>query len=204
MHFTMSQCAIVILAAGQSSRLGRPKQLLLFRGKSLLRHCAEEALSTHLPVIVIIGANSDLIRAELKGLELTVVENQKWAQGMSSSVRCGVEAALQSREVVEGVLLMVSDQPFVSRDLLNRLRRVQDETHAPIACCRYAGRLGVPALFQKTLFSELMLLQGDAGAKKLIAKYKDQVATVSFPEGAIDVDTQEEYNALLENGKDAR
>jgi molybdenum cofactor cytidylyltransferase len=95
-------------------------------------------------------------------------------------------------------LFMVSDQPFVSASLLNRICQVQEDTHAPIVSSQYADRLGVPVLFHKSLFDQLMYLQGDAGARTLIEKYKDQVATVVFPQGAIDVDTQEEYNALME------
>jgi len=197
MHYTIYQCAIVILAAGQSSRLGRPKQLLPFQGKSLLRHCAEQALATGLPVTVVIGANGELIRPALKDLAVTVADNQQWISGMSSSVRCGVEAAKRGLEDLDGILLMVSDQPFVSADLLRRILKVQEDTGAPIVSSQYGARMGVPALFHKSMFQELIGLQGDTGARKLIEKYKDEVTMVAFPEGAVDVDTLEEYNALL-------
>ena len=198
-QYKLNECVVVILAAGQSSRLGNPKQLLQFNGKSLLQHCVEEALETHLPVIVIVGANSQLIKNELKNLNITIEENKRWHEGMSTSIQCGILAARNLKNEIDGIIFLVSDQPFVSATLLENLLRVQNASGLPIAASGYAGTIGTPVLFHKIFFDELMKLQGDAGARKLIDKYKDQATVVSFPQGVIDIDTVEDYVALLQN-----
>jgi molybdenum cofactor cytidylyltransferase len=201
MQYKIHKPAIVILAAGQSSRLGSPKQLLRFNEKSLLQHCVEEALQTNIPVIMVVGANSQLIKYELKNLRITIAENKRWQEGMSTSLQCGLMAAKNLNNEIDGIIFMVSDQPFVSVMLLNNLLRAQNENSLPIAACGYAGRLGTPVLFHKYFFDELIDLQGDSGAKKLIEKNKNLATEVSFPEGVIDIDTVEDYKDLLQNAK---
>jgi len=201
MQYKIHKPGIVILAAGQSSRLGSPKQLLRFNEKSLLQHCVEEALQTNIPVIVVVGANSQLIKYELKDLHITIAENRRWQEGMSTSLQCGLMAAKNINNEIDGIIFMVSDQPFVSVMLLNNLLRAQNENSLPIAACGYAGRLGTPVLFHKYFFDALMDLQGDSGAKKLIEKNKNLATEVSFPEGVIDIDTVEDYKDLLQNAK---
>lgn len=198
-QYKVNECAIVILAAGQSNRFGRPKQLLQFNGKSFLQHSVDEALQTHLPVIVVVGANSELVKVELKNPELTITENKSWHDGMSTSLHCGISAIQNLTNEIDGIIFMVSDQPFVSTTLLTNLLRVQNENGLPIVASGYAGTLGIPVLFHKFFFDELMALQGDTGARKLIVKYKNLTTVISFPEGAIDIDTVEDYNALLQN-----
>jgi molybdenum cofactor cytidylyltransferase len=200
-QYKVTECAIVILAAGQSSRLGSPKQLLQFNGKSLLRHSVEEALQTRLPVIVVVGANSQLIKDELKNLNITIEENKRWHEGMSTSLQCGLAAAKNLKNEIDGIIFMVSDQPFVSATLLTNLLKAQDESGLPIAASGYAGALGTPVLFHKFFFDELMNLRGDTGARKLIEKYKNLATEISFPEGVIDIDTVEDYKALLQKLK---
>ena len=201
MQYTISKCAVVILAAGQSSRLGSPKQLLQFNGKSLLQHSVEEALQTHLPVIVVVGAKSQLIKDALKEFNVSIAENNRWHEGMSTSLQCGLAAAKNLKDEIDGIIFMVSDQPFVSITLLSNLLKAQNENSLPIVASGYAGRLGTPVLFHKFFFDELMNLQGDMGARKLIEKYKNLTSTVSFPEGTIDIDTAEDYDELLQNAK---
>ncbi len=154
MQYTISKCAVVILAAGQSSRLGSPKQLLQFNGKSLLQHSVEEALQTHLPVIVVVGAKSRLIKDELKEFNVSIAENNRWHEGMSTSMQCGLAAAKNLKDEIDGIIFMVSDQPFVSITLLSNLLKAQNENGLPIAASGYAGRLGTPVLFHKFFFDE--------------------------------------------------
>jgi molybdenum cofactor cytidylyltransferase len=196
-QYPITQIAIVILAAGQSSRLGSPKQLLPFNGKSLLRHSVDEAVKTNLQVIVVIGANGNIMKNELEGLNITVAENKNWKEGMSTSLRCGLIAARSMNKDVDGIIFVVSDQPFVSRRLLNHLLKVQHETGFPIVACDYEKKLATPTLFHKIFFDELMNLQGDTGARKMIEKNKNLAASVPFPEGNVDIDTKEDYDALL-------
>ena len=197
----VDECAIVILAAGQSKRLGTPKQLLQFNGKSLLKHSVEEALRTNLPVVVVVGANSELIKDELKNFDIIITENKNWQEGMAGSLQLGLTAANNLKNEIDGIIFMVSDQPFVSTTLLANLLRTQNESCLPIAASGYAGRLGTPVLFHKIFFDELMNLSGDSGAKKLIEKNKNLASEVSFPEGVIDIDTVEDYEALLQNAQ---
>ncbi len=200
-QYKITKCVIVILAAGQSSRLGSPKQLLQFNGKSLLQHCVEEALQTNLPVIVVVGANSQVIRHELKDINVTIAENKRWHEGMAGSLHLGLTEAKNLKDEIDGIIFMVSDQPFVSATLLTSLLRAQNESNLLLAASGYAGRLGTPVLFHKFFFDELMNLQGDTGARILIEKNKNLATEVSFPEGVIDIDTLEDYNALLQNAQ---
>ncbi len=201
MQYKIHKPGIVILAAGQSSRLGSPKQLLRFNEKSLLQHCVEEALQTNIPVIVVVGANSQLIKYELKDLHITIAENRRWQKGMSTSLQCGLMAAKNLNNEIDGIIFMVSDQPFVSTTLLINLIKAQNEISLPIAASDYAGTLGTPVLFHKFFFDEIMALEGDTGTKKLIEKNKNLATEVSFPEGVIDIDTVEDYKDLLQNAK---
>lgn len=198
-QYKVSKCAIAILAAGQSSRLGSSKQLLQFNGKSFLQRCVEEALQTNLPVIVVVGANSQVISNELKDLNVTITENKNWREGMAGSLHSGLMAAKNLKSEIDGIIFMVSDQPFVTATLLTNLLKAQNESSLPIAGSGYAGTLGTPVLFHKFFFDELMALQGDTGARKLIEKNKNLATEVSFPEGVIDIDTAEDYNSLLQN-----
>jgi molybdenum cofactor cytidylyltransferase len=198
MKYLIERPAIVILAAGMSSRLGTPKQLIDYNGKSLLLYTVNEALLTGLrPVVVVIGAHSDSVKKEIDNLEVNLIENEQWQEGMASSIRCGVAFAQKIDVHVDGIVFMVCDQPYVSTSLLNGLLSAQHRTGLPIVASSYEKNLGIPALFHKTFFTELMGLTGDSGAKKLIKLHKNLVTAISFPEGNIDIDTKADYDALL-------
>jgi molybdenum cofactor cytidylyltransferase len=189
--------SIVILAAGGSRRMGRPKQLLLYRGKTMLRHVVETALATGCGgVFVVVGAHATQVRAEIAALPVTVVENSAWEQGMSSSLCAGLSAVQHSDSDVSAVLLLTADQPLISVPLLAGMIETFVSSGKDIVACSYAGTRGVPALFARTLFSELMTLNGDKGAKAVLQRHAGEVATVAFPEGACDVDTDADYQQL--------
>ena len=193
----INSCGIVVLAAGMSSRLGMPKQLLKYNGKTLLKHAVDEATNSNADtVIVILGANADLLLKEIDESKVRIVENKEWKEGMASSVRNGLNEALKISPTTDAVIFMVCDQPFVSSSLLNDLINKQKDTGMPILACDYGEAIGPPALFYKSLFPELMQLKGDAGAKKIIQKHNDEVATILFAKGKIDIDTTEDYEAL--------
>jgi len=190
--------AIVILAAGSSSRMGRPKQLLPFYGKSLLEHTVDTASETDAnPVIVVLGANASLLEKEISEKKVHIAENTGWEEGMASSVRCGIKTLVQIAPYADAAIIMVCDQPFVSPALLNDLVTAQKNTGKAIVTSRYEHAIGPPALFHKTVFAELLGLKGDAGARKIIEQRGDDVATVSFDKGEIDIDTESDYRALL-------
>lgn len=198
MSYRVEHCAIVVLAAGMSSRLGNPKQLLIYHGKSLLKHTVDAALQTPMrPVVVVVGANSDAVKKEIKKMEIVIEENKEWQEGMASSLRCGLEAVQKRSDDVDGIIFMVCDQPYVTQSLLDSLLLAQHETGLPIVASSYEDKLGTPALFHKSFFAELMKLKGDTGARKLIKQHKELVATVAFPKGIIDIDTRTDYEVLL-------
>lgn len=196
---------IILLAAGGSRRLGTPKQLLRFQGRSLLRHSVEAALASlaH-PVVVVLGAYAERLKPEISDLPVQVVENQRWAEGMSSSLRAGMQALTTVADTLEAVLLMVCDQPYVASRTLNGIIEAYRSTGRPIVASEYAGTVGVPALFTRDLFPDLMTLEGDHGASHIIRTHEDEVLRFPFPEAGIDIDTREDYEALrtiIEKGR---
>jgi molybdenum cofactor cytidylyltransferase len=197
MNLKISNIAIVILAAGTSSRLGSPKQLLDYNGKNLLRHAVDTALETECAsVFVVLGANSELLRKELNDKPVTVLENTNWKEGMASSIRCGLEYITGTILRPDSIIFMVCDQPYVSGALLLSLMEKKQETKMPIIASSYEDKMGTPALFHRSFFPALMELSGDTGARKLIADNMDKVATVLFPAGITDIDTAADYELL--------
>ena len=189
--------AIVILAAGASTRMGVAKQLLRHRGRTLLRHAVEAALgSICRPVVLVLGANMQQVLPEVEGLPVEIVKNSDWAEGLSTSIRAGLEALAPAADSPEAVVLTLCDQPFVSSDDIDGLVAAYHSTKRPIVASEYAGTVGVPALFARPIWPELANLTGDAGAKRVIQKHLANVWPVSCPHGAIDLDTPEDYDAI--------
>lgn len=187
----------IILAAGASTRLGRPKQLLLYNNKSLLQHAIDAAVTvSKQDTIVVLGANAELIQPQVKPAEAGVVINENWEEGMGSSIRTGLSALLQLNEKLDDVIIMLADQPFVNGDLLKNLQEKKRNTGKEIVACFYKEQPGVPALFGSKFFTELLSLQSAEGAKKLFFAFPESVATVPFPFGSIDIDTMQDYNNL--------
>ncbi|AKD58116.1 nucleotidyltransferase family protein [Spirosoma radiotolerans] len=189
--------ATIILAAGGSTRLGgEPKQLLTQNGKTLVRQITEAALSLEAgPVVVVLGGNEERIRAELTGLPIRTPINPNWQQGLASSIQVGLNQL--NDEPVDAFLMVLTDQPYVTAQLLQQLITTQHQMGRGIVACRYgeSGHLGVPALFDIRYRSEFMLLSGDTGARKLIQQYVNDCSQVLFPQAAIDLDTWQDVDA---------
>lgn len=166
----------IVLAAGASKRLGRPKQLVHFEGEPLVVRASRSALRVSQTVVVIA---SDAVRNALNGLDVTIVENTQANEGMASSIRCGVAATNGD------VLIMLCDQPQVTSEHLRALVNA----HAPIAASGYSGISGVPAFFAAKYRDELLALRGDAGARSIIDAHRHEVVTIPFEAAAFDVDT---------------
>lgn len=214
----MRSVGAVILAAGGSSRLGQPKQLLTFRGETLIRRAFRAAAEAGCdPVVVVTGEPNDAIRSKLDirdsrisspgALELgtgaksavvraTVVENAEWRRGVGTSIRRGLE---QLSESVSAAVLLTCDQPFVESAIVRQLIAKREETGKPIVASSYANTLGVPALFERSCFKALLALPETSGAKALILSRPDDVASVPFEKGVIDIDTDEDFERLKEN-----
>ncbi len=193
----MNNCAIIILAAGSSRRLGRPKQLLPYNGKSLLEHSVDTANDTDVnPVIVVLGANAAQLEKEIDGKKVHIIENKEWKEGMASSIRWGINTVIHIAPSTDAAILMVCDQPYVSAFLLNELIAAQKNTGKLIVTSQYENAFGPPALFYKTIFPELLELKGDEGARKIVEQHSNDIATVLFTQGNIDIDTEADYKAL--------
>ena len=193
---SLGPVALLLLAAGASTRMGRPKQLLPYRGRTLLRHAAETALASGCaPIVLVTGALHNELLPEIAGLPVRAVRNPAWETGMASSLQAGLAAVAGASPAA--VLVMLTDQPLVTPELLRQLVALQQRTQAPAVATAYAGTLGVPAVFSARLFPELLKLQGAQGANRLLAELGEAVGKVDFPAGLVDVDTPEQYAALL-------
>ena len=184
----------IILAAGPSTRMGTPKQLLLLDGKPLLVHAVEAALaSSAWPVVVVLGANAEAIRPILAPLPVLIAENPAWPEGMAASLRTGVITLGQFSRSLDAALIALCDQPAFSADVIAQLVAAQRATGRSIVAARYSNRLGVPALFLHEHFSTLSALTGEEGARTLLNGDAGTVAAVDLPQLALDVDTPGDF-----------
>ena len=194
---------IIILAAGSSSRLGRPKQLLRYKDQSLLQHIVNIALEAAIgQVIVVLGAEADLLKKELDETKIITVINKDWQEGMGSSIRFGLQQFMERFPDAEGVIFTVCDQPFITSSLLCELIANYQQTKNPVIASVYEDTKGTPAFFHRDIFPELSTLKADKGAKQIINNHKDQMGLVSFPMGSRDIDTETDYVQLLQNNKE--
>ncbi len=188
---------IVILAAGASSRLGQPKQLLEFQGTTLIRHITQIAVNAvDKPVVVMLGAHCSLVHSQLIHLPVHVVYNPDWSQGMTSSLRKGLMALLYFSPDTDGVIFAVCDQPYITPDLFLEMIATARKSHKPIVACFYNNILGTPVLFKKEFFDDLLVLKDNEGARQLLQTHPESVEAVPFPLGNFDVDTMQDYAAL--------
>jgi molybdenum cofactor cytidylyltransferase len=189
----MKRVAALLLAAGGSSRMGRPKQLLRLEGVSLVQRAAQTALFSRCERLhVVVGASGDAVRDELRGLDLSIVENPFWRTGMGSSIQAGIQALKASNKSYDGVLMLLTDQPAVNVALLDTIIEKFEEGSSLVASS-YADSLGVPALFSSTFFDSLGELSGDRGAKALLSHHAHEVAQIPFPGGIFDIDTPSDF-----------
>lgn len=188
----MQNIGAVILAAGGSTRFGRPKQLLQFRGQSFLERIVDLATEAGCnPVIVVVGAERTL---SMKSA--SAVLNERWREGMGTSIRAGVQHLVENFPEASAVVLLVCDQPFVGTDTIRQLIDEHVRTKSAIIASSYAETVGVPALFNRECFSELLALEGEHGAKKIMLAHRDHLVEIPFLAGKIDIDTPEDYERL--------
>jgi molybdenum cofactor cytidylyltransferase len=189
---------IIVLAAGSSTRMGQSKQLLPVLGQPLLlktTNAAQTSEADH--TIVVLGAQHDLHQKILEELPVTIVDNPDWEKGMGNSLKAGLNQALRSYPEMQAALIMVCDQPLVTDTVLNMLIQKYTSTQAPIIASAYGNTIGVPALFDKSIFAKLLTLRDEHGAKKIMSDLSALVLKVDFPGGEIDLDTPEEYRAFI-------
>lgn len=194
--------AVVLLAAGRSSRMGGPNKLLQdFRGKPLVRHAAEAALASGAsPVIAVTGHQEAQVREALAGLPLTFVHNSDYAEGLATSLQAGIAALPES---VEAAAVMLGDMPLVSAELIRALgERLASTPGAVAAVPVLQGEWGNPVGLRRSLFAEVATLSGDAGARRLLQGRRGEVLEVAVTDEAVatDVDTPQALQRLRELG----
>lgn len=189
----------IILAAGASSRLGSPKQLVQFKGKNLLQHIMDEVNACeHFQTVVVLGAQKDLIIREIILGDATIVFNDQWEQGMSTSIIDGLLDLKSKNSDIAGVLLLVCDQPFVTSDLLRSILNAFISNDKGLAACKYGDIIGTPAMLGSMYFDSLLALTGDRGAGKLLREHITNACIIPFEEGLRDIDTISDLGFLQE------
>lgn len=186
--------AVLILAAGASVRLGRPKQNLLYRGQTLVQKIVSTALALQSGLVLLVLKEGDRIDVRE---DVIKIYNPDAALGMASSIHCGIKYLETQHPDIETVIITVCDQPFITSSLLQEMITHYRETKLSIVACKYDDIVGTPVLFHKTMFKALCGLNGDKGAKQLINQHIQQVGLINFPLGNIDVDTEEDYERLI-------
>lgn len=187
----------ILLAAGGSTRLGRPKQLLQYEGKTLLRRAAEAITESICdPVIAVLGAEKEDAGAEIADLPVRICFNQEWPLGMSSSIKLGVKELLLIEPTIDALVITLCDQPFVNAQTIDRLVARFTETRKPMVAAEYDNIAGVPALFAREMFDALSSLEGDKGARDLIRDPGASIETIEIEEAALDIDTHDDIGYL--------
>lgn len=194
----MSKTAILILAAGESKRLGKPKQLLPYKKTTLLSHTIEQLKPIeNSQIFVVVGAFFQEVFQSIRGQSVTVLKNQQWENGMGSSLSKGIEF-IKKKDLYDRVLVTLSDLPLTTTSHYQELISLSISSRKRIILTDYKGISGVPAVFDKSLFNELSLLNSDEGAKPVISKYKKEVLKLISKTPYFDIDTKETYQELLE------
>lgn len=193
---------IVILAAGAARRMRAAKQLLEYRGRSLIRRAAETAVNSNCrPAVAVLGERAGQIKAQIADLPVETVVNERWADGLGTSIGAGVESLAAEAEKIEAVIVMLCDQPLISSEQINSLVEIYKRGGCTIVASSYGATFGVPALFGREHFAELTALEGDAGAKSVIKKHLAETRFVENPAAAVDVDTPEDFRRLSESSR---
>lgn len=179
--------------------MGRPKQLLRYHGQFLIQHGVQTAMhSAAQPVVVVLGANAEQIQPVIAAHPIHVVINAEWSLGMSTSIRAGIATLNAIDPAADGVIITTGDQPLITTAILNSLVEQSQATSHRIVASEYAGILGVPAFFHRSVFPELLALTGDVGARYIIQQHLNETLPYPNPNAQIDIDTPAHYQQLLQ------
>lgn len=194
----MKNTGIILLAAGSSTRMGSPKQLLLYQGKTLLDRTIDTALEVFdkEQIVLVLGANHNEIASTISNQNIPISINEDWQSGMASSIKSGLKTLIEHFPDLERCFISVCDQPHLTSNVFLEMLQLNETSEKEIVASEYADTLGVPALFSKKYFDKLMNLTGEQGAKKIIRQNMDDVETFEFEQGIIDIDTQIDYENL--------
>lgn len=189
--------SVILLAAGSSSRLGQPKQLVEVEGVPLLLKSTLAALdANYAHVVVVLGSNADEHKKTIAHLPVEIITHDTWEKGMGSSLKAGLKYVTTSRPDTRAMVIMVCDQPLLTAMHLSALRDAFNHSSAHIVASRYGNTLGVPALFDQTLFSELLNINDSQGAKVVIENHASAIQAIDWAAGLLDIDTPEDLKSL--------
>ncbi len=197
--------AVMILAAGGSARLGRPKQLLEWNHTSLVGHAiATASASVANQVFLILGSEAAQVRNHLPDQysEMEIIVNPNWQSGIGSSIAAGMQYLLKQKKLPHAVLIMLCDQPLIDADHLNRLIHGLCAGNKRIAATAYRKGIGVPAVFLEAYFPRLASLEGEHGARDLLRQYSEDSLVINAGTKIMDIDTDEDYDRLREIADD--
>jgi molybdenum cofactor cytidylyltransferase len=193
----LSKLAILILAAGNSSRMGVSKQLLKWKEANLLQHAMNTVNKVNSQNLVVLGANYSKIKSQIEDKNIRVLCNQNWKNGLGNSISFGINYIKESLPNIDNVLIMLADQPLIDADFLDRMIETHKLYPKKIICTLYQNeRLGVPAIFNKIYFEDLLQLNDDKGAKELLKKYSSEVISLNGVKIVQDIDTLDDYEDL--------
>lgn len=194
----MAKIPILLLAAGGSTRMGQPKQLLPWGEQTLIDHQIQTLFETGNPVNVVIGSNSNLIIPVIEKLSVTIFINTDWESGMGSSISFGIRQIIQKFPESDGVLITLLDQPLLTTSYFEKMLGAYQPSSQQILVSQSAsGWTGVPALFDKCYFKELSGLKNEEGAKKIVNRHEENVIILEGGDILEDMDTPETYQQLL-------
>ena len=189
----------IVLAAGGSTRFGKPKQLLDWKGQPFVRAVSETAIRAGLsPIVVVTGANAEQVEAAISDLDVIFVRNADWQSGQGSSIREAVKSLTDTQ--VGGAVFLLSDQPQVSTAVIRALREKHTEELSSIVAPMVIDRRGNPVLFDRVTFPDLMTIEGDTGGRAIFHKYRVEYLPWHDDSLLLDVDTPEQYERLISNG----
>lgn len=178
--------------------MGRPKQLLQFGGTTLLQHTLDVVKTLKVdPVVIVTGAYHDKIIEVTDIGDLYFEYNESWQEGMTTSIVCGIKRLVSEAPEADAAIILMCDQPFLSAEILNEMIKTYHLSSKEIVQCQYGKASGPPVLFDKSLFASICALKEKNGARSIIKNNPDKVAHVSFPDGSIDIDTEDDYKLLL-------
>ncbi len=194
MNAAIDNVYAIILAAGASSRMGNPKQLLEWRNRPLLEHAVVNAQAIlNERVIVVLGAHAESIQKTVDLGAVTSIVNPGWQEGMASSIRAGVQALPES---ASAALVLLCDQPLINAAHMQNLLNGWQTTPNRIVASQYHDSVGVPALFPSDFFEHLLTLKGDRGAKPVLMKFEGSLLKISLPEAELDIDCVADFDHL--------
>lgn len=195
---SMDEIQILLLAAGSSSRMGQPKQLLSWGNQTLIEHQIQTLLKTDHPVNVILGSNSNLIIPVIEKFPVNIFINTEWESGMGSSISFGIRQIIQKIPDANGVLITLLDQPLITTSYIEKMLGVyQPGLKQILVSLAASGWTGVPVLFDQCYFKELSELKNEEGAKKITKRHEESVILLDGGDILEDMDTMQTYQQLL-------